>query len=281
MKLFSNQGYHSTSMQEIASDNNISKGTLYNYFDSKEELLVQVFTYNHEIMFQKVSSIYIDQNLAPKEKFKKMLTIEFEGILENKDYFNLIFKSLPRDKSREFSPLMQRIRAEMMDRHREIVLHVYGDVIQPLVWDLVISLQGIVKEFMNIKLQDDKDVSSESVADFVIFSLDAMVDHHAKPDPVLTNEMMKEYQEFLEKKETLPRDVQLKNWMIIIRSKIQDQKQGTIPSDELLSTVDFLEKELGEDKPRNFLVQALLGYLSDIDHLDQEISAIKNLLGLN
>lgn len=39
LKLFANEGYHSTSISEIAKRTNISKGLMYHYYNSKEELL--------------------------------------------------------------------------------------------------------------------------------------------------------------------------------------------------------------------------------------------------
>jgi AcrR family transcriptional regulator len=39
LELFANEGYHTTSISRIAERANISKGLLYNYFESKEELL--------------------------------------------------------------------------------------------------------------------------------------------------------------------------------------------------------------------------------------------------
>ena len=39
LELFATRGYHSTSISMIAKEADISKGLLYNYFESKEELL--------------------------------------------------------------------------------------------------------------------------------------------------------------------------------------------------------------------------------------------------
>lgn len=39
LDLFANVGFHSTSIQDIAKKAGISKGLLYNYFDSKEDLI--------------------------------------------------------------------------------------------------------------------------------------------------------------------------------------------------------------------------------------------------
>lgn len=43
LELFANDGYHSTSISKIAKKAGISKGLVYNYFDSKEDLLSTIF----------------------------------------------------------------------------------------------------------------------------------------------------------------------------------------------------------------------------------------------
>jgi len=42
LELFANEGYHLTSISKIAKNANISKGLLYNYFESKEELIKEI-----------------------------------------------------------------------------------------------------------------------------------------------------------------------------------------------------------------------------------------------
>lgn len=45
LELFANDGYHSTSISKIAKQAGISKGLMYNYFESKEALLSSIFDY--------------------------------------------------------------------------------------------------------------------------------------------------------------------------------------------------------------------------------------------
>jgi len=42
LELFANEGYHSTSISQIAKKKGISKGLMYNYFESKEQLLREI-----------------------------------------------------------------------------------------------------------------------------------------------------------------------------------------------------------------------------------------------
>ena len=51
-KLFLNQGYENTSMDEIAHASEFSKGTLYNYFNSKEDLYLAIAKKAYEILIE-------------------------------------------------------------------------------------------------------------------------------------------------------------------------------------------------------------------------------------
>ena len=51
-KLFLNQGYENTSMDEIAHASEFSKGTLYNYFNSKEDLYLAISKKAYEILIE-------------------------------------------------------------------------------------------------------------------------------------------------------------------------------------------------------------------------------------
>ncbi|PLX21155.1 MAG: hypothetical protein C0599_08290 [Salinivirgaceae bacterium] len=41
--LFGENGFHNTSISQIAKNAGVSKGLMYNYFESKEELLKYIF----------------------------------------------------------------------------------------------------------------------------------------------------------------------------------------------------------------------------------------------
>ena len=61
-KLFLSKGYEDTTMDEIATEAEFSKGTLYNYFESKEELYLAIGTKAYEII------IDLTKNFIEKQK---------------------------------------------------------------------------------------------------------------------------------------------------------------------------------------------------------------------
>jgi AcrR family transcriptional regulator len=57
LKLFLEQGYHRTALSEIATRLNITKPALYNYFRSKEEILVECFKHGQDLYKANISAV--------------------------------------------------------------------------------------------------------------------------------------------------------------------------------------------------------------------------------
>jgi AcrR family transcriptional regulator len=48
LKMFSERGYYRTKMTDIASELGVSKGAIYQYFDSKEQLFIEAIRHHGE-----------------------------------------------------------------------------------------------------------------------------------------------------------------------------------------------------------------------------------------
>jgi AcrR family transcriptional regulator len=73
-ELFAAKGYHGTTIDEIVQATGIAKGTFYIYFDSKEEILVEVIKQLIESTMEK-----IDHELESREKKDFVTRIEIKG----------------------------------------------------------------------------------------------------------------------------------------------------------------------------------------------------------
>jgi len=96
LKLFSENGFHATSISQIARKAGISKGLTYNYFDSKNDIL-------DEIMAQGFNEIYdnLDINhdgILTEEEFKFFIHENFRLVRENLEYWKLFFSLLLQPK---------------------------------------------------------------------------------------------------------------------------------------------------------------------------------------
>ena len=88
LELFAHNGYHSTSISQIAKAAGISKGLLYNYFSSKEDLLHTIVVELVDLGNQMIEMLKAEED--PYVRLKKMTDMSFAMIESNFHYWKLI-----------------------------------------------------------------------------------------------------------------------------------------------------------------------------------------------
>lgn len=78
LKLFSSKGFFNTSIRAIAKEAKISDGLLYNYFDSKEQLVMEVM----KSAFETIDQIVLDDETADPVENVKQSIVNFTALLE-------------------------------------------------------------------------------------------------------------------------------------------------------------------------------------------------------
>lgn len=93
--LFNEKGFSNTSMQDIADNANLAVGTLYNYFPSKNDLLLDIMHEEIEITIAENDALFNEvnlQNKSAKEIIKLISKKIFSTpLLVNKDSLKEIF----------------------------------------------------------------------------------------------------------------------------------------------------------------------------------------------
>lgn len=90
LELFANDGYHTTSISRIAKKAGISKGLLYNYFESKEALLIALLDKGFNEMMQ-----YFDPNkdgVLETEEMEYFINKTFDSLVENIEFWRFYFR---------------------------------------------------------------------------------------------------------------------------------------------------------------------------------------------
>jgi TetR/AcrR family fatty acid metabolism transcriptional regulator len=90
LTVFTRKGIHDFRMIEIAEAANVGKGTLYEYFPSKDDLIVGCFS-----LFMSRFNDHVATQLSdvtdPVEKIKKLISATFEFCLTDRALFDTIF----------------------------------------------------------------------------------------------------------------------------------------------------------------------------------------------
>jgi AcrR family transcriptional regulator len=87
LRLFANNGYYSTPISKIAKEADISKGLIYNYFESKEDLLISIM----DLFIEKVG-LLINPNSDDEitnEEMENFFTLLIDSMKNDNDLWKL------------------------------------------------------------------------------------------------------------------------------------------------------------------------------------------------
>jgi len=77
LQLFSNNGFHKTTIPDIANSLGMSVGNLYNYFKSKDILAKEIIKYTSMALGEEIKAINM-QDITSKEKIKAIVSVYFK-----------------------------------------------------------------------------------------------------------------------------------------------------------------------------------------------------------
>jgi AcrR family transcriptional regulator len=86
VKVFLKKGFHETSMREIAEQAGIGKSTLYDYFKTKDEVLLYFFEDQINDLTESAQKVAL-QNIAADERLRQVMKIHLEFLQANKSLF--------------------------------------------------------------------------------------------------------------------------------------------------------------------------------------------------
>ncbi len=113
--LFSEDGFNGTSMQSIAKEARVSKGNLYNYFESKNELLESVLLYG----LNQFSELFAqhDYKIQSEKDFEQAIKANFEMLKSNEVFWKLYYNLIAQPKVQD---LFSKIFLPFFDQYMKI-----------------------------------------------------------------------------------------------------------------------------------------------------------------
>ncbi|MDR1683234.1 MAG: TetR/AcrR family transcriptional regulator [Candidatus Symbiothrix sp.] len=121
LQLFASEGYAATSIHEIARAAGISKGLLYNYFDSKEDLLNSIIDNLLEEFGNMIDPDH--DGIVTEEEAKGFLDKMFDRIINQKEEFKLYFQMCLQPQVAEY--MLQLYYSKKTKIYREQLIYKY------------------------------------------------------------------------------------------------------------------------------------------------------------
>lgn len=110
-RVFYLNGFEKTKIEDIAKEAGIGKGTVYEYFESKQELFEKMVAFNRELYLTNVQRT-LAKGKTFREKFLDLARYQTELVKEHSDIFNAMAcsKIMAREMGAQF--LEQNIKVE-------------------------------------------------------------------------------------------------------------------------------------------------------------------------
>lgn len=122
MNLFHRYNYEKTSMDDIAKEARIGKGTIYYYFKSKEDILLELIEREFSQLYEELSEM-LESSLSFDEKFAKFIEVPIEGLMKHSTFTLEVFNRLP-------DMLLNRLESyirEQKKRMQSIVIQIFNE----------------------------------------------------------------------------------------------------------------------------------------------------------
>lgn len=117
-RLFMEQGYLRTTMNDIAHDLKIQKGSLYYYIKDKETLLFEILDRTTDDLLTSVEHLPID-NLPTREKLDHLIHVHFDNVMSHRNELPLLIY-----ESKNLRQKQQDIVLKKRKNYEEVFLEV-------------------------------------------------------------------------------------------------------------------------------------------------------------
>jgi len=145
LKLINTCGFHGSPMSKIAKDADVAVGSIYHYFPSKEDLILELYWYCKENLNKKVFTV-VDSTLPYEIRFKQIWRNLVLYYLDNLEHFGFLEQFYG-------SPFYEGIRTNIIKQksERNVLLHFLDEGVQSkLLKDLNVRL--IISAYLGVAI---------------------------------------------------------------------------------------------------------------------------------
>jgi len=148
-KMFGRYGFRKTSIDEIARMARVAKGTIYNYFGSKDHVYLEVLRRETNEIMDRVSSS-VAQEILPKDKLSAFAHAKFKYMRQAINILNL-----DREGIENLLPKAESIRSDFIEREVNLIHSILEEGIEKGIFcinDTFLAARGIAYSLRGFEL---------------------------------------------------------------------------------------------------------------------------------
>lgn len=267
LKLFSEKGFHATSIQEIAEQSNISKGAFYLHFASKNELLEEIFRYYAEHILDKLIKA-TDPEKPATEQLIEQITSFFDLFKDHYEFIVMLFHDnlqLGFNKNEYFDDLQQK-SFEWTEQH---LLNMYGEDVKEYAVDIAIELDGLIGSYLKWIFLHKLSYQSRDIAESIVTKLDLIVRHVTKEKTKPNFTVDQVFGADIEQR-------QLKAELLFEEIKKKINEHPSLQKDAL-QALEVLKEEWIQETPRPIIISTMLEHLEQHEELKEDSKKLRGI----
>ncbi|OES43828.1 TetR/AcrR family transcriptional regulator [Domibacillus iocasae] len=245
-RLFVEKGYAATSVQDILDQSGISKGTFYNYFPSKNELLISIFEKINIETDERRASVIAGRPVHDKSVFIQQVKVKMEVNKENNLF--ALFQGVFVSEDEDLKKFVKQHHFNELGWMQRRFVEVYGERIRSYSVDIAVMMFGIIQNTIHFVMAVEENVKVDDIIAYAMRRIDAAVEEIVRTgDSLLDAHLLEKWQP----EQALVRERKKSRLMQTIGAM---QKKAGEREEELLA---FLQDEVREKAPRRLVIETV------------------------
>ena len=166
-KYFNDHGVRYTSIDDIVKECKISKSTFYKYFPTKEDLVLEILDYLNKNFSNSSVLIDTDDTKTPIEKLKEKIKLVLDYLKCNQSFNSHILGEFSEIKGIPILKIKSKIKSNIINSYKTPLILVYGEDINPFLWELIFVIDSIVHEFNLVMKINKRNISVDYIFEFI------------------------------------------------------------------------------------------------------------------
>ncbi|KMY53425.1 hypothetical protein AC623_05050 [Bacillus sp. FJAT-27231] len=246
--LFVEKGFNATSIQDILDESHISKGTFYNYFTSKSELLIDIFESIKVEIRKRRMAILAGRPVSDCKGFSDQLAVTME--VNKRNNLFALYQGVFASQEEELKQFVKRHYLEELKWMQGRVIELYGEAVKPYSLDLTLVFLGMIQQIIHLSMVTKNElIDLKEIIAYGLRRMDTVIEDVQRNEDILIGV------HFIEKwfpESTLSKE---KKKRAIMKQISSMQKEAAPKQSELLT---FVQNEIGSLEPRMAIIEAVV-----------------------
>jgi AcrR family transcriptional regulator len=271
LKLFIEKGIQQTSIQEIIEKANISKGTFYNYFSSKNDCVADILEFLRYDASQQRIALQIGKDLGDRQVFIEQITTIMR--LNQERNVTPLFEAILSSNEADLKKLVMQHRVYEMEWLSNRFIDIMGEDIRDHAFEASVLFFGMVHHMLFTLRVTNSTYSLDEVVDTLLSYIELIA-----PKMMMNEKVMLNHSAIDLLRTNVSHHVVTKEDILKLAHQLQEHHTFNEEQQDLF---DVIINELQQDRIRKVVLQPLLKpfqKLFDDTQVQSQVQKFTNML---